>query len=35
MKTTELQINDWVMYEGEPRRITGLDEIFDKLPKQE
>jgi len=28
MKTTELQINDWVMYEGEPRRITGLDENF-------
>jgi len=26
MKTTELQINDWVMYEGKPRRITGLDE---------
>ena len=26
MKTTELQINDWVMYRGNPRRITGLDE---------
>lgn len=26
MKTTELQINDWVMYRGKPRRITGLDE---------